>query len=240
MLHAIQNDGYAIIPAVFAPHEVDEIAGQLAGTLGAASGGMAVRTRNDAVYAARNVDEWFPQALTLWRQDRLIELLRDVLGEQCGLVRVLYFDKPPAKPWSLPWHKDMTIAVVDNELPSEHFTNPTTKAGIPHVEAPEELLQRMLTLRIHLDDVDETNGPLTVIPGSDRSGKRSIEGGSMSKILVQRGDVLAMRPLVSHSSPLPTESASKARRILHFEFAADRELADGYRWRLFDPLASQA
>src|SRR5262249_56828349 len=105
-----------------------------------------------------------------WRQPPLPDLLQAVLGPDFGLVRVLFFDKPPGQSWALPWHKDLTIAVRDNRLPSTHFGKPTRKAGVPHVEAPREVLEAMLTLRVHLDDVSEENGPLQVLPGSHRWG----------------------------------------------------------------------
>ena len=239
MIESIEQQGFAIITAAFAPRELDEIISKLDAALGSALNQLSVRTKNDAVYAARNVDEWFPCACDLWRKECLIEPLRFVLGEEFGLVRMLYFDKPPSKPWALPWHKDMTIAVTDNGLPSDAFQNPTTKSGVPHVQAPEGVLQRMMTLRLHLDDVDETNGPLSVIEGSHCNDKERGEDGAITKILVNRGDVLAMRPLLSHSSSLPTASA-KPRRVLHFEFAADRELTDGYEWRQFHSLAGSS
>lgn len=240
MLEIIRQNGFCIVPGVFKPREVDEICARLDHALEAAKGDLSVRTERQTVYAARNVNEWFPEVCELWRRSSLTNLLREVLGDTYGLVRVLFFDKPLEKPWSLPWHKDMTIAVKDNKLPSTRFRNPTTKAGIPHVEASEEILQRMLTLRLHLDDVDESNGPLSVISGSHLSGKQVVEGGRMTKILVSRGDVLAMRPLVSHSSPSPTSAAVKGRRILHFEFAADQQLPDGFQWRMFDQLETEA
>jgi hypothetical protein len=230
----MDNDGFVLLPAVFAVDEVETIAAQLTSALAQAEGDLAIRTRGDIVYAARNVDLWFPAVKTLWRKPVLIELLRDLLGDDFGLVRVLFFDKPQEQPWSLPWHKDMTIAVQDNRLPSDHFRNPTTKAGIPHVEAPESVLEKMLTLRLHLDEVDDSNGPLLVVPASHYSGKQVVAGGTVEKILAGRGDVLAIRPLVSHSSPVPKPAAGRGRRILHFEFAASRWLPDGYRWRSFD------
>lgn len=236
MLTAIQRAGFTVLPAVFTAEEVETIASQLTAALAKAHGDLSIRTRSDRVYAARNVDEWFPEVRTLWRKPVLLDLLAALLGDTCGLVRVLYFDKPVDQPWSLPWHKDMTIAVQDNQLPSENFRNPTTKAGIPHMEAPESVLENMLTLRLHLDDVDDSNGPLLVVPGSHHSGKQVVEGKTITKILVGRGDVLAIRPLVSHSSPLPTPLANRGRRILHFEFASRRSLPDGYRWRTFDKI----
>src|SRR5699024_10016906 len=96
----------------------------------------------------------------------LASALTAILGPNFGLVRVLFFDKPPERTWSLPWHKDLTIAVRRNDLPSKRFTKPTVKAGIPHVEAPLEILDRMLTARVHLDPATADNGALKVAPGS--------------------------------------------------------------------------
>ena len=47
------------------------------------------------------------------------------------------------------------------------------KEGIPHVQPPTAILEQMLTVRIHLDRTDESNGALKVIPGSHRQGKLS-------------------------------------------------------------------
>ena len=80
-------------------------------------------------------------------------------------VRILFFDKPPGHSWALPWHKDYTIAVKRHGVEGT-FTKPTTKAGVPHVIAPFEILDRMLTVRFHLDDMNEDNGPLRVLLGS--------------------------------------------------------------------------
>ena len=125
----------------------------------------------------------------------------------------------------------MTIAVKDNTLPTTVFAKPTFKSGVPHVEASTEILENMLTLRIHLDDVTEENGPLEVIPGSHLNGKTAeAQTSDKAKILVSAGDVLAMRPLVSHASGSSTVGTNRHRRILHFEFAGQAQLPDGYQW----------
>ena len=62
------------------------------------------------------------------------------------------------------WHKDTAIAVDSNRGASKYFSRPTVKAGVPHVVAVDEILRQMLTLRIHLDEVTDENGPLKVIP----------------------------------------------------------------------------
>jgi ectoine hydroxylase-related dioxygenase (phytanoyl-CoA dioxygenase family) len=160
--------------------------------------------------------------------------LAAVLGPAYGLVRGLYFDKPPGKTWALPWHKDLTVAVRDNRRPGGGFSKPTTKAGVPHAEAPRELLEAMLTARIHLDDVTEENGPLRVLPGSHRTGKELCVGDAAPEtVLARRGDVLLMRPLLAHGSGHSHPDTRRHRRVLHLEFAAFRELPDGWEWHDF-------
>src|SRR5204863_725662 len=99
-------------------------------------------------------------------------------------------------------------------------------------------LKKMLTLRLHLDDMTEENGPLKVMPGSHHSGKAMISGdGVPTSMLGCRGDVLLMRPLVSHCSNKADEETRRHRRILHYEFAGVEELPDGYVWHDFIPAA---
>lgn len=233
-MQQVDRDGFAIVPAVYDGGEVDELTRALEGALAAPCEATSVRSRSGNVYAARNVLQLWPPTADVWRRPPLPELLGEVLGPDFGLVRVLYFDKPPEQSWSLPWHKDMTVAVRDNRLPSAQFAKPTRKAGVPHVEAPLALLEAMLTARIHLDAVTPANGPVQVIPGSHTSGaSMALDFAQARSILVERGDVLLMRPLLAHSS-LPAQADSQAhRRTLHLEFAGWRTLPDGYAWHDF-------
>src|SRR5207237_1423651 len=97
---------------------------------------------------ARNLLQLWPDIIDLARQPALVAAVTSVLGTEAGLMRGLYFDKPPGQSWALPWHRDLTIAVQRHgELGT--FRKPTTKAGVPHVEAPRDLLQTLLTARIH-------------------------------------------------------------------------------------------
>ena len=186
------------------------------------------------MYAARNIFEFFAASTTLWQKPELQRAVESVLGNGFGLVRGLYFDKPPERSWSLPWHKDMTIAVKDNSMRSNYFTNPTRKAGIDHVEAPTSVLTQMLTLKIHLDDVTEHNGALQVIPGSHKTNDMKHDPGNAPKsIYLDAGDVLAMRPLITHCSGNSTVGTNLHRRIIHLEFAANQQLPDQYRWHHF-------
>jgi hypothetical protein len=233
----IHADGFAIVPSALSRQRCERVVADLGAALARCPNNPSVlRRAGGAVYGARNLLAVFPEARTVWRTPPLVEVLLAVLGSACGLVRGLYFDKPPESTWSLPWHQDLTIAVLDHALPSTHFRNPTVKAGVPHVEGPDELLREMLTLRIHLDDVTTENGPLVVLPGTHGSRDAPATRPPQT-ILAQAGDVLAMRPLLAHSSGASTAGTTRHRRILHLEFAARRELPDGYAWHDFVPLA---
>ena len=154
--------------------------------------------------------------------------------ESFGLVRALFFDKPPDRTWNLTWHKDTSVAVKDNSIRSASFSRPTTKAAVPHLIAADEVLHQMLTLRIHLDEVTDDNGPLEVIPGSHVSSDSDGVGVAGAVTIHARvGDVLAMRPLVSHASGSSAEGTRRHRRILHLEFAASPVLPDGMQWHDF-------
>ena len=146
----------------------------------------------------------------------------------------MFFDKPPDRTWTLPWHKDTSIAVRVNSIKSTSFSRPTTKAGVPHFIACDDVLKQMLTLRIHLDEVTDENGPLKVLPGSHTSSTSEGNGmNSVSTIHSNVGDVLAMRPLISHASGSSHEGTRRHRRILHLEFAANVVLPDGAEWHDF-------
>jgi len=229
----IELDGFAILRGVFDSAQVDVITTELSAALSASA--AAIRGKSGSLHAARNVLTAWPAVATAWQVPPLVEALAEVLGGDYGLVRVLYFDKPPGQSWALPWHKDMTIAVKDNRRPSRHFGKPTRKAGVPHVEAPEALLERMLTVRVHLDTVTDENGPLKVLPGSHRFGKcHGDDAGAVPQaILVERGDVLLMRPLLVHASGKSQVPTDRHRRVLHLEFAAVRQLPDGFTWHDF-------
>jgi hypothetical protein len=230
------RDGFVVVSGVLTPGRIAGIVSALEGAFQRQADNAAIRTDAGNVYAARNVLEIWPEAASVWRQPPLPEMLEAVLSPDFGLVRTLYFDKPPDRTWALPWHKDLTIAVRDNHRPSTLFGKPTVKAGVPHVEAPEQVLEAMVTLRIHLDEVTEENGPLLVVPGSQRTGKALQLGDKTPRtLLAKRGEVLMIRPLVAHSSVRSHPKTRSHRRILHLEFAASPELPDGYCWHDFRP-----
>ncbi|MFN3148604.1 phytanoyl-CoA dioxygenase family protein [Bremerella sp.] len=228
-------DGYAMLPGVFASSEMQTLGTRLIAALEAHPGPAVLKSRG-RIYGSRNLLAAASWLIDLPRVPALASVLRETLGAEVGLVRGLFFDKPPDRSWSLPWHRDRTIAVKDNTLPSRHFDNPTQKAGIAHLEASDPLLGSMLTLRIHLDAMTEENGPLSVIPGSHLLDPAQEQPPVV--LAAQPGDVLAMRPLLSHASSMSKEGTTAHRRIVHLEFAATAVLPDGVQWHDFLSLAT--
>ena len=102
------------------------------------------------------------------------------------------------------------------------------------MQPPVRVLERMVAVRVHLDDCGAENGPVRVLPGSHRAGQiraSDIEEwrrrvGEVSCI-VERGGLLLMRPLLLHASS-PAKSPGR-RRVIHIEYAAT-ELAGGLEW----------
>lgn len=227
----LERDGFQILPQAVDAKIIEHLLAVFADAFEDDSPSVLARSSRGHVYAARNLIRSFPEVRTVWQADPMLGLLREVLGDGVGLVRGLFFDKPPEQTWSLPWHKDTSIAVKDSSLSSRAFTRPTVKVGVPHVIASDDLLRQMLTLRIHLDEVTDENGPLRVIPGSHLSSESVGLGvGSAVTIYAKPGDVLAMRPMISHASGPSAEGTTRHRRILHLEFAANEILPDGFQW----------
>lgn len=81
----------------------------------------------------------------------------------------IYFDKPEHSSWFVAWHQDLTIS-VDKKIDLDGFGPWTSKQDQFAVQPPLAFLENIFTVRIHLDDTDEHNGALRVIPGSHRKG----------------------------------------------------------------------
>jgi hypothetical protein len=229
----LEADGCAVLSAALSPAEVAAAVAEWAHvTRSHAADDALLAGESGPAYGARNLLELWPSVVELVRRPVLCDALCEVLGPGAGVVRVLYFDKPPGHSWALPWHKDYSLAVAAHGRTGA-FTKPTVKAGVPHVVAPKDVLDRMLTVRVHLDAMTPENGPLRVIPGSHRAYHQKDDPPREAvTVHCRAGDVLLMRPLVTHASGHSKPDASH-RRVVHLECAADAELADGYAWKWF-------
>ena len=228
---AIKEDGFHILPRILTDDLRNLIVREIEQILATPSeSSVAVRSRKGRIYGARNIAPLWAQIRVPLRETPILDILHGLLGPTAGLVRALYLDKPPGRSWGVPWHKDLNIAVKNNTRKSSDFTHPTTKSGVPHIEAPPYVLSNMLFVRLHLDPVTEANGPLVVIPGSHKSGKKIETTGPHRTLLHDAGDVLFIRPLLAHRSGRSNDESAGHRRVLHLEFAGSHRLPDGFAW----------
>lgn len=233
---ALERHGWVLLKSVYSPSQLERIRTCLKEL--ATSNDEAVRGRSGAVYAARNILDLCPDLIGLWKTSSLTSFLTSVLGPDAGLIRGLYFDKPPEQTWALPWHKDLLIAVRPGPVP-DGYSRPRPRAGVPHTEPPAAVLENMLTLRIHLDAMTAENGPLEVRDGSHATGKQlRLEGFPAVRITSLAGDVLAMRPLLVHSSGRSAPDCAEHRRVLHLEFSGQSSLPGGVQWHVFHRIQS--
>ncbi|MEG3173076.1 phytanoyl-CoA dioxygenase family protein [Sphingomonas sp. ZB1N12] len=155
------------------------------------------------------------------------------LGPEARAVRAVLFDKTVARNWALGWHQDRTI-VVEERADAVGFGPWTVKAGLIQVEPPFAILERMVTIRVHLDPVDATNAPLRIVPGSHRLGrlpeasiKHVVEDRGERDCLANRGDVWLYATPIIHGSR--AADPPRRRRVLQIDYAAV-DLPSPLRW----------
>lgn len=78
-----------------------------------------------------------------------------LLGPGARAVRAVLFDKTQAMNWVVAWHQDRTIAVRERR-DTPDFGPWSVKDGIVHVAPPIDVLNQMVTLRVHLDAATTT------------------------------------------------------------------------------------
>jgi len=143
------------------------------------------------------------------------------------------FDKSPEANWLVPWHQDLTIA-VRARVDAKGYGPWTVKGGIPHVQPPVPVLERMLTAR--------------VAPRRQRRGARPFAGrarvaragearGGADPRLARAGPIVDVsRPPRRRAADAPLDPARVVavrrpgrRRVVHLEYAAG-PLPGGVAW----------
>lgn len=218
------NQGFQIIDSVLDRATITRLCEALTDS-GTAS------VRGESVYARRNL-LGVPAVADAALDPRVLALT----GEATLPVRAIFFDKVPGANWHVGWHQDRAIAVAERKaLPG--WGPWSVKAGVVHVLPPAAILERIVTVRLHLDHCDETNGPLRVLPGSHAHG--ILTNTQIAKLraecaevvcTVPLGGALVMVPLLLHASSAAQSPGH--RRVLHLEFAPPGLLPEGLTWAL--------
>ena len=193
-LQSIQEQGFAIMPAILEPNDVD-------GLLDEFSRVDLPRSRAGVRHAMR-----LPAVAKVARSEPLLRIAQEVLGGEAFPFRATLFDKSPTANWLVAWHQDTALPLRERrETPG--WGPWSLKDGVNYAHAPASALSQVLALRVHLDDSTAENRPLRVLPETHTLGVLTDETlhdlstkADPVDCLTLRGGVLAMRP---SSSTLP-------------------------------------
>lgn len=212
----IQQSGFAILPRLFDTQELAHLATRIE-SVHRSKAGIRHLLREETVAAFAN-------------DARLLGMAREVLGDDAVPFRATLFDKSPQSNWLVVWHQDTALPLqARRDLPG--WGPWSIKAGIQYAHAPAGALEKILALRVHFDDSTPHNGPLRVLAGTHTLGVLSDDQiASLSEKVpakdctVGSGGVLAMRPLIVHSSS--KLSTNLPRRVLHIEYVSSPFITD--------------
>ncbi|MDF7812010.1 phytanoyl-CoA dioxygenase family protein [Hymenobacter sp. YC55] len=221
--------GYGVLPDIFSAEEV----AALLRTVEAAETTSPNFRRSQDVFAIRNLLGEIPALKEQLLTPKLRQLLAVLFPSTTPhLTKAIYFDKPAGSNWLVAWHQDVMIA-VDGQLDLPGYGPWTNKQGETTVLPPRQILESIVTIRLHLDDCDATNGALKVVPGSHQHGvipndQHPAYTPHVITCAVPAGGVMLMKPLTLHASNRST--STRPRRVIHLEFSA-AELPQGLQWR---------
>lgn len=210
-VHSLQVTGHHLIKDTIKPHELDLFAKSLSHFQGQ--------------FGVRNVLAQLPELANLICHHRTIQAIASTFWTgPVGVVKSLYFDKPPGANWPVYWHQDSVITVSNRPVDSQSEWRGWRRRGDNWaVQPPVDILQQILAVRIHLDAADETNGALRVMEGShlfgilpDDRAKQIAQSSPVITCAVSAGGIHLFRPLLLHSSQ---RTSTTSRRVLHLELA---------------------
>ncbi|EDP95574.1 phytanoyl-CoA dioxygenase family protein [Kordia algicida OT-1] len=227
-IEKLQKEGFSVINSVYSEAEITEIIDCIT------KASADVRSDENAkhVFAIRQLMKKIPELKSLLFTEKFHELLKNVFEEDCFLTKAIYFDKPSESNWFVAYHQDLSIS-VDRKQDVSNYTNWTFKKGQYGVQPPLDILENIVTVRVHLDKTEKENGALKVIPKSHLKGiyrPETIDWTTETEHVceVEKGGVMLMKPLTLHASNRTTNH--KQRRVLHLEFST-KQLAKPLEWQ---------
>jgi len=219
--HSFAANGFALVAEVLCPEECEAVAECVSPGV-ASSGGT------------RSLLEQ-PWCASLARRLREHSVLSTLVPAQFVAVQCTYFEKSAARNWLVPVHQDLSVPVAER-VSAPALRGWSEKEGSIFVQAPIEVLEQLVAVRLHLDPCGEQDGPLRVVPGTHDRGRIEPEEAAAIRATAievachtQKGEALALRPLLLHASSKATGTSK--RRVLHFLFGP-RHLPNGLRWQV--------
>jgi ectoine hydroxylase len=146
-IESYERDGFLCVENCFSQVEIDVLLREIQGEF-AVDSQRRIKERSGAVrsvFASHMTNEVFRR---LSRLSRLVEPARQLLGSEVYIHQFKINAKVALEGDRWEWHQDFTYWHKEDDMPQP----------------------RVLTAAIFLQDVDDYNGPMLVIPGSHREG----------------------------------------------------------------------
>jgi len=225
--NSITENGYTIINRIFSDEEIEQISKVIQN----ADTSNETFRKSENLFAIRQFLKEIPEAVNLIFNENIKTVIKEIFGDRYFVVKSIYFDKPEKSNWYVAYHQDLTVS-VDQKVELPDFGPWTTKQNQFAVQPPLHILENIFTIRIHLDDTDEHNGALKVVPKSHAKGiyrPETIDWNTEKEEIctVEKGGIMIMKPLLLHGSNRTTNG--KKRRVIHIEFS-DMELPEALNW----------
>ena len=185
---AMARDGFVYLPAVINKEQVQELRA-CADRIKTVEvpGFESVHPEDSGIKNIQNAFNRDPLYLEFLDKPRVIELVEDILGEECHMIQMTQ--------WNTGRRDDMKM-----HTDWKPFLLPDDVAADERVEVPVLIV----TAHFYLDDIYEELGPTQVIPGSHRSGGEpegdpgEWDGVQEQSILCKAGDVVVFRSDLWH------------------------------------------
>lgn len=216
---AFVRDGFVLVPGVLAADGCASVLADLQGHTGQGPGARHLLT--------------LPWCERLAGQLRAAPGLADLIPPGHLAVQCSYFEKSRDSNWLVALHQDLSIP-VQRKMEHPALKGWALKEATYFVQAPPQVLEQLVAVRVHLEDCGPDDGPLRVVPGSHAMGV--FDSADAVQLRDERGEVtcpaaqgeaLVMRPLLLHASS--KASGSSRRRVLHFLFGP-AQLPYGLAW----------
>lgn len=219
--------GFSVIDNIFSGSEIETISALIK----QADATKDTFRKSDDLFAIRQFLKEIPETISIIFNSKLKNVIKQLFGEDYFLVKSIYFDKPETSNWFVSYHQDLTIS-VDRKIEIPGFGPYTNKHNQFAVQPPLNILESNFTIRIHLDDTNEENGALKVIPNSHSKGiyrPENIDWKVEKEVScnVTKGGIMIMKPLLLHSSSRTTNN--QKRRVIHLEFS-NQVLPEELHW----------
>lgn len=185
MAQAVEDDGFALIPAVLSADKVEECRARIDRL-------KPIHWDRRDVGPTDHFKNVFNQD-TFWLRfidwPGVVDLAESLMGEQCHIIgETAWRSRPGHNGDGI--HADQRFIEIDEEL--------LVSGGV-------KLPVHLCTAHFYLSDIDEDLSPTKVIPGSHKSGRdpekdeKSWNGRELEPVLCKAGDVLFFRSEIWHT-----------------------------------------